>query len=289
MEWQRHVPLRDYTSLRLGGPADLFVEPETPQEAAEALRFCQTRGLPFFVLGAGSNLLVRDGGFRGCVIRIGPKMGRIDCAPDGTVRCGAGAMMSSVSLAAAKAGLAGFSFAAGIPGTMGGSVLMNAGAYGGEMSQVVTGVTALTPSGDIRALSAGELDFSYRHSALQGADLIVTAVTLRLTPGADPAALLEERRDINRRRAEKQPLEYPSAGSTFKRPEGHYAAQLIDGCGLKGCSVGGAQVSAKHAGFLLNRGGSSADFEALMRHVQTVVLEQTGVRLAPEVILIGEP
>ena len=196
-------------------------------------------------------------------------------------------MMSTLSMAAAEAGLAGLTFASGIPGTVGGGVYMNAGAYGGEMSQVVTLVEGLTMAGQPFAYTAEDLRFDYRHSRLMEEDKIVTHVCLRLRPGKREE-ILSEMADYNRRRAEKQPLTLPSAGSTFKRPVGGYASALVDECGLKGFSIGGAQVSEKHAGFCVNRGGTAADFLALMAHIQRVVMEEKGIRLEPEVRILGE-
>ena len=278
--------LRNYTTLKLGGPADWLVMPRSAEEIPEILREAKEQKLPVTVIGHGSNLLVLDGGIRGLVIRMGRGMN--DCGVDGhTLRASAGAMMAAVSGAAAEAGLSGLEFAGGIPGTVGGGVLMNAGAYGGEMSQVVTYVRGVTPEGEFRTLSREKLDFGYRRSALQENGLIVTEVLFELQEG-DPAEIRMKINELNRRRAESQPLDVPSAGSTFKRPEGAYAAALIDQCGLKGYAVGGAMVSPKHAGFLINNGDSSKDYLDLVRAVQRIVEERTGIRLEPEIRILGE-
>ena len=275
-----------YTTLRLGGPADVLAEPRTPAELQMLLRESSRLNIPVTLIGQGSNLLVRDGGIRGLVIRVaGSFRGVTVQGTDMTVL--AGTSMGAAASAAAEHGLAGLTFASGIPGTVGGGVYMNAGAYGGEMKQVVARVDCFELSGKPVSFVGEELDFGHRHSALQDRDVVAHTVHFHLTPG-DGAALRAEAAELNRRRAEKQPLNYPSAGSTFKRPEGNYASALIDQCGLKGFTLGGAQVSEKHAGFLLNRGGTAADFLALMAHVQRVVLEKTGYALEPEVCILGE-
>ena len=278
--------MRNYTTLKLGGPADWLVMPRSAEEIPEILREAKEQQIPVTVIGHGSNLLVMDGGIRGLVIRMGRGMN--DCGVERhTLRASAGAMMAAVSGTAAEAGLSGLEFAGGIPGTVGGGVLMNAGAYGGEMSQVVASVRGVTPDGDFRTLSREELDFGYRHSALQENGLIVTEVLFELQEG-DPAEIRLKISELNRRRAESQPLDVPSAGSTFKRPEGAYAAALIDQCGLKGYAVGGAMVSPKHAGFLINNGDSAKDYLDLVRAVQRIVEERTGIRLEPEIRILGE-
>ena len=237
-------------------------------------------------IGHGSNLLVLDGGIRGLVICIGKNMRKIT-RKDNTITAQAGAMLGSVALEAAEAGLTGMEFASGIPGTVGGGVTMNAGAYDGEMSFVVSRVKALNPGGKMMTLPREEMEFSYRHSAVTEKNLIVTETEFELQEG-DPAEIRAKMSELNARRAEKQPLDVPSAGSTFKRPEGYYAAALIDQCGLKGYSIGGAKVSMKHAGFLINTGTSSRDFLDLVRKVQQIVEERVGVKLEPEIRILGE-
>ena len=280
------APMAQYTTLHLGGPADLLAEPANEKQLARLLKEARALGIPVTLIGHGSNLLVKDGGIRGLVIRICREMRRIDVQGD-TIRAEAGTMLSALAMAAAENNLGGLAFASGIPGTVGGGVYMNAGAYGGEMSQVVTMVEGLTLDGEPFAWNHPEIEFAYRSTRLMREKVIVTHVTCQL-PGAVREDLLAEMVELNRRRAEKQPLTLPSAGSTFKRPVGGYASALVDECGLKGVSIGGAQVSEKHAGFLVNRGGTAADFLALIAHVQKVVFEEKGIILEPEVRILGE-
>ena len=278
-------PMSAHTTLKLGGPADYMVFPRDGEEIAAMFREAAENSVPVTVIGHGSNLLVLDGGIRGLVICIGKNMRKI--TREGNIlKAQAGAMLGSVALEAAEAGLTGLEFASGIPGTVGGGVTMNAGAYDGEMAQVVTEVRGIRPDGTAVCLSREEMDFSYRHSVVQEKDFIVTEVTFELKPG-DPAAIRARMSELNAKRSEKQPLDLPSAGSTFKRPEGYYAAALIDQCGLKGYSIGGARVSEKHAGFLVNTGTSSRDFLNLMKKVQAIVEERAGVRLEPEIRITG--
>ena len=278
-------PMSAHTTLKLGGPADYMVFPRDGEEIAAMFREAAENSVPVTVIGHGSNLLVLDGGIRGLVICIGKNMRKI--TREGNIlKAQAGAMLGSVALEAAEAGLTGLEFASGIPGTVGGGVTMNAGAYDGEMAQVVTEVREIRPDGTAVCLSREEMDFSYRHSVVQEKDFIVTEVTFELQPGA-PAAIRARMSELNAKRSEKQPLDLPSAGSTFKRPEGYYAAALIDQCGLKGYSIGGARVSEKHAGFLVNTGTSSRDFLNLMKKVQAIVEERAGVRLEPEIRITG--
>lgn len=278
--------MSQHTTLRLGGPADLLATPRNPEELQLLLEEARDAEVPVTLMGQGSNLLVRDGGIRGLVIRISCGMRSVEAHGD-TMTAMAGATMTSAAMTAAENNLAGMTFASGIPGTVGGGAYMNAGAYGGEMSQVVVRVDAFRRDGSPVSFTRPELAFGYRHSALQRLDVAVYRVVCQL-PGGSREELLREMVELNRRRAEKQPLNFPSAGSTFKRPAGYYAAALIDECGLRGYTLGGAQVSEKHAGFLLNRGGTAADFLALMAHVQQVVWEQKGVRLEPEVRILGD-
>ena len=275
-----------HTTLKLGGPADYLVFPRSAEEINALFAEAGAYGLPVTVIGHGSNLLVLDGGIRGLVICVGKNMRKIT-REGNLITAQAGAMLGSVAMEAAEAGLSGLEFASGIPGTVGGGVTMNAGAYNGEMSQVVKTVKALNPGGEEIILSREEMDFSYRHSAVTEKNIIVTEVTFELQPG-DPAQIRAKMSELNARRAEKQPLDVPSAGSTFKRPEGFFAAALIDQCGLKGYSVGGARVSMKHAGFLVNTGTSSKDFYDLMQKVQQIVEERVGVKLEPEIRILGE-
>ncbi len=283
---KRDAAMARYTTLHLGGPADMIVSPDRPEQVQAVLAEAHALEVPVIIIGNGSNLLVKDGGIRGLVLRLCRDMQGIEINGN-RIRCEAGAMMSTLSNAAADAELGGLTFASGIPGTVGGGAYMNAGAYGGEMSQVVTLVEGFDMTGEPFRYSRPELHFTYRHSRLMQEDKLITHVTFQL-PRGRREDLLAEMVDFNRRRAEKQPLTHFSAGSTFKRPPEGYAAQMIDECGLKGFSIGGAQVSEKHAGFLINKGGTAADFLALMAHVQRVVHEEKGVMLEPEVRILGE-
>lgn len=279
-------PMSRHTTFRVGGPADLMFFPESANEIARAMFLAKEYGKDVLVMGNGSNLIVRDGGFRGLVIVLGEHMARIDIN-DTCVRAQAGAMLARVSAAAQEAGLAGFEFASGIPGTLGGGCAMNAGAYGGQLSDALVSAEVLM-DGEIRTLSNADMQMSYRNTLpLRTGGIVLSAkFTLRRD---DPDAILTRMKDLNVRRREKQPLNLPSAGSTFKRPEGYYAGALIEGCGLKGARVGGAQVSEKHAGFIVNVGGATAaDILALIDLVRQRVLSQAGVMLEPEVRIVGE-
>lgn len=282
----QNADMRQYTTLKLGGTADWLAFPRSAAEIAELFAEAGAAGLPVSVIGHGSNLLVLDGGIRGLVIRIEKNMKNIR-REGNRLTAAAGAMLGAVAGFAAENGLTGLEFASGIPGTVGGAVTMNAGAYGGEMKDVVVRVDGILPDGTEMSLSGEEMRFGYRRSAVKDLNLIVTEVTMELAEG-DPAEIRAKMSELNRQRAEKQPLDVPSAGSTFKRPEGFYAAALIDQCGLKGYSVGGAQVSMKHAGFLVNSGDSSRDYLELVRTVQRIVRERAGVELEPEIRIIGE-
>ena len=282
----RDADMRLFTTLKLGGKADWLAFPRSGEETAELFREAEEAGMPVTVIGHGSNLLVLDGGIRGLVIRIEKNMREIR-REGNRLTAQAGAMLGSVAAAAAEAGLTGLEFASGIPGTIGGGVTMNAGAYGGEMKDVTVRVKGIRPDGSPVDLTGEEMRFGYRRSAVTELGFVVTEVTLELQPG-DPAAIRARMAELNAMRAEKQPLDVPSAGSTFKRPEGYFAAALIDQCGLKGYSVGGAQVSQKHAGFLVNTGSSSGDYLELVRTVQRIVQERAGVLLEPEIKIIGE-
>ena len=282
----QNADMRQYTTLKLGGTADWLAFPRSAAEIAELFAEAGAAGLPVTVIGHGSNVLVLDGGIRGLVIRIDKNMKNIR-REGNRLTAAAGAMLGAVAGFAAENGLTGLEFASGIPGTVGGAVTMNAGAYGGEMKDVVVRVDGILPDGTEMSLSGEEMRFGYRRSAVKDLNLIVTEVTMELAEG-DPAEIRAKMSELNQQRAEKQPLDVPSAGSTFKRPEGFYAAALIDQCGLKGYSVGGAQVSMKHAGFLVNSGDSSRDYLELVRTVQRIVRERAGVELEPEIRIIGE-
>ena len=280
-------PMSAHTTLKLGGPADYLVFPRNEREITALFAEAGACNVPVTVIGHGSNLLVLDGGIRGLVISIGRNMREIT-RKGNVITAQAGAMLGSVAAEAAESGLTGLEFASGIPGTVGGGVVMNAGAYDGEIAGTVLRVKGVQPDGTAVQLTREEMDFGYRHSAVAERNFIVTEVEFSLREG-DPAEIRAKMADLNARRAEKQPLDVPSAGSTFKRPQGYYAAALIDQCGLKGYSVGGARVSMKHAGFLVNTGTSSSDYLELMRKVQQIVEERAGVKLEPEIRILGEP
>ena len=282
----RNEPMSAHTTLKLGGPADYLVFPRSREEIAALFAEAGAYNLPVTVIGHGSNLLVLDGGIRGLVISVGKNMREIR-REGNLLTAQGGAMLGALANEAAEAGLTGLEFASGIPGTVGGGVSMNAGAYDGEMSQVVVRVNGITPAGKPVSLSAEEMEFGYRTSAVSRLNFVVTEAVFRLREG-NPAEIRARMAELNAKRAEKQPLDQPSAGSTFKRPEGYYAAALIDQCGLKGYAVGGSMVSMKHAGFLVNTGTSSRDFLELMKKVQQVVEERAGVKLEPEIRILGE-
>lgn len=275
-------PMTRRTTFGIGGPA-LLLRPRSRAELQAAMTLCREAGEEPFILGRGSNLLVSDSGISRPVIRLDGDFTAIT-REGNTLRCGAGASLIAVCRAAAENSLSGIEWGYGIPGSLGGGVYMNAGAYGGEMKDILTEVTFLDEAGEYRTLPADELSLSYRHSIFEErpGTVIVEAV-LTLTPG-DPAAIRAAMEDYMSRRREKQPLEYGSAGSTFKRPVGNYASALVDQCGLKGLSVGGAEVSRKHAGFIINRGGATAaDVRELIAEVQRIVREKTGYTLECEI------
>jgi len=276
--------MKEYTSLRLGGPADWLLIPRSAEELIQAILEARDNRIPVTIIGQGSNILVMDEGIRGLVIRTA--RGLQTCHVDGSMLfADAGVMMGTAASAAAEAGLSGIEFASGIPGTVGGGVIMNAGAYEGEMSQVVCEVSLISLNGEMVRMNAEQLEFGYRHSVLQDSEWIVSSVVFSLKKG-DSKEIRKKMTELNRRRAEKQPLDVPSAGSTFKRPANGFAAALIDQCGLKGYAIGGAMVSPKHAGFLVNTGNSSSDYLALIKYVQKTVEEQTGIRLEPEIRIL---
>jgi UDP-N-acetylmuramate dehydrogenase len=263
------------------------VEPGTPDQLADVIEYCQEKQVPWFFLGRGSNLLVRDKGIRGVVIRLGKQFSYVE-VEDRRVTAGAATPLSIVAEAAARHCLTGLEFASGIPGSVGGAVFMNAGAYGGEMQQVVEEVEVYLPGRGRRSLSRESLCFGYRHSVLQEERMIALAVLLELAPG-EAEAIREKMADFNSRRKSKQPLNLPSAGSVFKRPEGYYAGTLIQEAGLKGTRVGDAQVSVKHAGFIVNLGRATADdVLKLIALVREEVMKKFGVNLEPELRTVGE-
>ena len=275
-----------HTTFKIGGPADYFLMPDKDTDVGRIVKICKESAIPYFILGNGSNLLVGDGGYRGAVIQIYKNMSAVTV--EGTeITVQAGALLSSVAAAAKNAALTGFEFAGGIPGTMGGAVVMNAGAYGGEMKDVLESVTFLDSDLTERTLPAAELALGYRTSLFeQHPDWCVLSATVRLQPG-DSAAILAEMQDYLQRRKDKQPIEWPSAGSTFKRPQGAFAGKLIEDCGLRGFTVGGAQISEKHCGFVINRGGATcADVVSLTNQVKAIVLQKTGYTLEREIRVV---
>ena len=281
LEW--NVPLAKYTTFHIGGPAECFISARSSEEVQMVLRFCKEYQVDLHVLGNGSNLLIDDRGITGIVLYIGRRMQ--DIQVNGTeIIADAGARMALVSRAAAEAALTGLEFAFGIPGNIGGGVIMNAGAYGGELSQVVTKVEAFDKEGNLHVLEGEALCFGYRKSALKTHGYIVSRVYLQCKPG-DKDRIQALMADLGKRRRDKQPLEYPSAGSTFKRPEGYFAGKLIEDSGLKGYTIGGAQVSEKHAGFIINKEGASGkDVRSLIGYVKSTVLDKFGVELEPEYV-----
>lgn len=275
-----------HTSFQIGGPADVYALPENTEELLKIARECRTQSLPFTLLGGGTNVLVSDAGIRGVVAQV-YGLNRIRLYGGGRITAEAGVSLKQLADDACEAGLSGLAFASGIPGTVGGAVYMNAGAYEHAIAEVCESADVLLPDGSVVTLWASDMEFDYRHSILQANGGLVLSATFRLTPG-DPASIRAEIDDLNARRARSQPLEYPSAGSTFKRPKGYYAGTLIMECGLKGYTIGGAQVSEKHAGFIINRGGATAkEVRLLIDHIRRTVHTQTGVSLEPEVRLIG--
>lgn len=286
IDFLENAPMARYTTFQVGGPADLLVFPTTKEALVPCLRQLAAEHIPAMVMGNGSNLLVRDGGIRGAVVSLS-RMCAIRAEGE-LLLAEAGAKLSQVCAAALQHGLTGLEFAGGIPGSVGGGVYMNAGAYGGELSQVVRRVTLLDEQGHLRCVPQEQMAFGYRRSLCMEQPYTVVECEFALHRG-DVAQARQYLRELNRRRREKQPLEYPSAGSTFKRPEGHYAGALIEEAGLKGVSVGGAAVSEKHAGFIVNTGQATArDVLQLIELVQRAVLEHSGVALSPEVRIVGE-
>lgn len=275
-----------HTTFRIGGPADCFLQLESEEQLQKIQKYLGLVEMPCFILGNGSNLLVSDKGYQGIILQIGQKMSRIRV--DGcTIVAQAGALLSQVAKAACEHSLSGLEFAAGIPGTLGGGVVMNAGAYGGDMSQVVTMVRVIDSNGEIMELDNSTMEFGYRYSTIRNHPFTVTEVTMKLTEGnkEEIRARMEE---LAVKRKEKQPLEYPSAGSTFKRPEGHFAGQLIMEAGMRGFQIGGARVSDKHCGFVINTGKATAeDVRDVIEEVQTRVKECFRVDLEPEIIFLG--
>ena len=284
-------PMSAHTTFRIGGPADYFVVPEDAASLGRGVALCRAEGVDYFITGNGSNLLVGDGGYRGVVFHICHTMDDVAYEEKGTellVEAGAGVMLSSLARQVSSKGYTGFEYATGIPGTLGGGVTMNAGAYGGEISDNLLWAELMDETGAVLRLERDRLKLSYRHSVMMEQSLVVLRAGFSFTKG-DAMAITQKVAELSRSRKEKQPLEYPSAGSTFKRPEGYFAGKLIQDCGLKGFRVGDAMVSEKHSGFVINFGqATAADVMTLIRHVQQEVDRQFCVRIEPEVRMIGE-
>ena len=279
-------PMKQHTTFKVGGPADVLVTPNISC-LPEVVALCRKYKEPYYILGNGSNLLVGDKGIRGVVIAITNRMAEVVCEGE-QITAQAGATLGQIAAKAAEAGLTGMEFAAGIPGTVGGAVVMNAGAYGGEMKDIIESVKVLDTEGNQLTLTVEELDLAYRHSCILEKGYIVLQATLRLAKG-DKTEIRAKMAELRDQRLSKQPLEYPSAGSTFKRPEGYFAGKLIMDAGLRGYQVGGAQVAEKHCGFVINKeNATAADIITLMKDVSDKVEAQFGVKLEPEVKMLGE-
>ena len=280
--------MSEYTSFKVGGTADLMVMPSSGEEIKRAIRLCKENSVPYFVMGKGSNLLVKDAGFRGVVINLSKGLEKIELLDDMTIKAEAGITLAKLAGFAAELGLSGLEFASGIPGSLGGAVYMNAGAYDYDMSGVVSCVNIIDEVGNEVVMQAGDMALGYRTSVFHSKKYIITDCTLKLQAG-DKGEIKAKMLELNNRRKISQPLDLPSAGSTFKRPTGYYAAKLIDDSGLRGFSIGGAMVSEKHAGFVVNYNNATAsDILALMKHIQNTVFEKFGVTLVAEVEVLGE-
>lgn len=280
-------PMAAHTTFRLGGPADCLIEMQNAEQLGKMQKYLYQIGIPFSVIGNGSNLLVSDDGYRGVILQIGDQMKRITVEGD-VIKAQAGAPMIRVAAVALEHSLTGLEFASGIPGAVGGGVVMNAGAYGGEMAQVVTHVNVLNREGELLVLDNASMEFGYRSSAIRNQPFVVTEAQFQLKSG-DPAQIKDRMSELTAKRREKQPLEYPSAGSTFKRPEGFFAGELIMKAGLRGYQSGGARVSDKHCGFVINTGNATAaDVYNVICEVRQRVKEKFGVELEPEVVFLGK-
>ena len=277
-----------HTTFKVGGPARYYLIPENTGEVRAAIDFADERELPYMVVGRGSNLLFSDREYHGVIIEIGEHFSDMSIHLNNTVVVKSGMTLTNMASRLARMGLAGFEFAGGIPGTVGGAIVMNAGAYGGEIKDTLVEVTVMNEKGELVKLDADELELSYRHSILQEKNWIVLSGTFTFESGSQDE-IRAQIQEYNKRRREKQPLEYASAGSTFKRPEGYFAGKLIEDAGLKGYHIGGARVSDKHAGFVINTGDATAsEIHSLIEHVKRKVLEKSGVMLEPEVKMIGD-
>lgn len=284
-EVRRNESLKGYTSFKIGGVCDGVIVLDSEEACCKLPMKCRSEGVPFYIFGKGSNLIVSDGKIGGIVFVFGEKLSDVNVSGN-IISAGAGASFTRLAVKAAEHGLSGLEFAYGIPGSVGGAVYMNAGAYGGETKDVIKSVMAVCPDGTVREFGCDELEMSYRKSIFSGSDMIIISADFALQSG-ERSEIKAKMDDLMSRRREKQPLEYPSAGSTFKRPEGSYASLLIDQCGLKGRSVGGAEVSTKHAGFIVNKGGATyGDLMQLIEIVKKEVYEKTGYTLECEPVII---
>lgn len=287
IDYKENFPLKTIASFKTGGNADLLVSPKSEEEIICVLKACKEKNIPYAILGNSTNLLIADEGYRGVIIRIGKEFSKISYHGDGIIECKAGASLASLCNFALKQGLTGLEFAYGIPGTAGGAAYMNAGAYGGEMKDVLLSCKHITPDFKVEAFEKDNLNLAYRKSVYTDSPYAITSLILQLQKG-DPVQIKAKMDELLGKRKDKQPLDFPSAGSTFKRPEGYFAGGLIEECGLKGYSVGGAQVSEKHAGFVINKGGATTnDILELIHDVQAKVLEMKGVSLETEVKYLG--
>ena len=282
----KNEPMSKHTSFKIGGTADTYIKVDTLSKLSAILKECKQSDIEYILLGNGSNVLVSDDGIRGVVIRLDGDFRQIALVDENTIYCGAGATLAQLCKFALNCGLTGLEFAWGIPGSVGGAVFMNAGAYDGEMKNVVHSVSHVSPDGKIGRIEKDDLDFGYRTSVYRKNNMIITGVTLKLEKG-NTDDIRDKMDDFMNRRTSKQPLEYPSAGSVFKRPEGNFAGALIQQCGLKGKSVGGAQVSEKHAGFIINKSNATAnDVKNLVKEIQNTVADKTGYNLECELIIL---
>ncbi len=283
---ERNAPMSEHTSFKIGGAADFLVEPKTADEIKAIIALCKNENVPYTILGNGSNVLVSDEGIEGVVIKIADSMASVE-VHGCEIYASAGVLLSVLARAAARAGLSGLEFASGIPGTLGGAVVMNAGAYGGEMKDVITRVGFIDADGSVGEIEAEACDFGYRRSIFSSGEKVIIYCHMTLKEG-NQDEIIATMAELNQRRRDKQPLLQPSAGSTFKRPEGHFAGKLIEDAGLKGFRVGGAEVSTKHSGFVVNaENATAADVKALMAEVQRIVKEKFDVDLQPEVKFLG--
>lgn len=283
---RKNEPMSRHTTFKIGGSADAYIKVNNLSKLSAILKECNASGIDYMIVGNGSNLLVGDDGIRGVVIRLDGDFRKITLVDETTVYCGAGATLASLCKFALNCGLSGLEFAWGIPGTVGGAVFMNAGAYGGEMKNIVHSVSHMSPEGEIGRIEKEDLNFGYRTSVYRSNNMIITGVTLKLNKGIQ-SDIREKMDEYMRSRNEKQPLEYPSAGSVFKRPEGSFAGTLIEQCGLKGKTCGGAQISDRHAGFIINKSNASAnDVKQLIEEIQKTVFEKTGYKLECELIVL---